>query len=657
MNHLRTVCSFAVLVVVLGGCSLQPTTDLFSTAPPETPTRPSSSPSSQATAAPTALASALPTPSGIPAVPDEEGVLRALYGDQLQGSAQTGWSVGRGTVPWVGPIAAGSFTAPGAIDVVALVGGLSSGPPDTASDGQYLDVRWVVLNYDGGANQPWRVVGRSASLGFNLERTAVPWRVSAFTDFDQDGRQELLAVSSDVRPDFHTETTHLFRWDGESLAQVWTASTYEDDIGAASAPVYYIYEAQVAFEQAGDRPELVLSGSTRYFGKDEQGQADTNTVTSSETINRRFRWDGTRFNEFSAAGPTSPLAFTDADGLWLWAGEEVRQLDDRRVDQLAWSPDGTRLAYEVWWPSEEQGIWLYDTRADGKTRLVATEAAAYTLQWSPDGQMLAYPLADPAEIQLYDLSNDIAVSLPADAESLSWAPDGQGLVYPQQGGLTRYDLVTQRTEPLVRPSPGGPGVYRATWSPRGDLIACVVAHADGESPALVPADLAEPVEIADLPGLGVDLSASRIEMSWSPQGDRIAILAVAPQSVPQPGVLYVVEAPPGWTGQSPLEPIEFTRLADPIRSASTPAWSPDGQRLAAMVGAEVWVWDVASGAGQRWHTFSVIADEASLHWAPEGGALLAHGGNQIYWLPADASSDPALLLERNGLDQLKLARE
>jgi dipeptidyl aminopeptidase/acylaminoacyl peptidase len=200
-----------------------------------------------------------------------------------------------------------------------------------------------------------------------------------------------------------------------------------------------------------------------------------------------------------------------------------------------------------------------------------------------------------------------------------------------------------------------PGAYRAAWSPRSDLIACVVADGDAESLALVSPDLPGPVEATALSALTTDVTASRIESRWSPQGDRIAVLATDPRFATQPGVLYVVEVPTGWAGETPLEPRELARLDDPAQPISPPAWSADGQRLAAVVGAEVWVWDAETATGQRWHAFPATFEEVSVHWSPGGNGFVVRHGEQLHWFTADAPGDPAQLLQRNGLDRIEFA--
>jgi Tol biopolymer transport system component len=436
------------------------------------------------------------------------------------------------------------------------------------------------------------------------------------------------------------------------------ASTYDDVTGATSAPAYYTYEAQVAFGDTDGVPELQLNGTIRYFGTDGEGQVDMDAVLGDELVARRFRWDGERFSEFSAIGPATSFSFTDARGLWLWDSGQVRQLDNRMVDSLAWSPEGQLLAYEAWWPSDEQGVWLYDVETEQVERIARSEATVYTLRWSPDGGTLAYSLAQPPAIWLHDVNGEARTELAAPAERLSWAPDGEQLAYAERGNLVSYDVVSQSARVLVRAleddgSLPQPGAYRPAWSPRSDVIACTVASAGLEQPLLVPTNLPDAIDADATSNLIGSIAAGQIEVVWSPRGDRLAILAANPDAADQGSAIYMVDVPARWAGDTRLEPRQLTDVDRPGQPVSPPAWSPDGARLAAVVGAELWLWDIESSAAERWYAFPVALEENAVRWSPDGSGFLLRQGDRIHWFLADVPGDPALLVQADGLDQVE----
>jgi WD40 repeat protein len=142
-------------------------------------------------------------------------------------------------------------------------------------------------------------------------------------------------------------------------------------------------------------------------------------------------------------------------------------------------------------------------------------------------------------------------------------------------------------------------------------------------------------------------------MVWSPQGDLLAILAANPDATDEGSAIYVVEVPAGWAGDIPLEPRQLTRADRPGQPVSPPAWSPDGARLAAVIGPEIRVWDVESGAAEPWHAFPLALEENVVRWSPDGSGFLLRQGNRIHWFLADAPGEPVLLAQADGLDQVE----
>jgi serine/threonine-protein kinase len=117
---------------------------------------------------------------------------------------------------------------------------------------------------------------------------------------------------------------------------------------------------------------------------------------------------------------------------------------------LALSPDGRRLAYEI--AGEKQtDIWVYDMERKTPTRL--TFAGDYSSRpvWTPDGQRIAYAFSkdrytDP--INLWWIRADGGGDAQRLAESKgsqipgSWSPDGRTLAFYQDNPGTDLDIMT-----------------------------------------------------------------------------------------------------------------------------------------------------------------------------------------------------------------------
>jgi Tol biopolymer transport system component len=174
---------------------------------------------------------------------------------------------------------------------------------------------------------------------------------------------------------------------------------------------------------------------------------------------------------------TPPLQITQTPGIYGAAGSP-----------LAWSPDGTRLAfYEGRYPFQRLNV----VRADGGDRRLLTPDPDFQiyrsrLLWSPNGRYIAFyrphnpPFSNQEVIALVNVntSETQVLTRPGFYDALSWAPDSQHLVLAagQQSGqqaLFNLNLVTQEftvlSPQLVQ------NVLASQWSPTGDWIAFTAA--------------------------------------------------------------------------------------------------------------------------------------------------------------------------------------
>lgn len=110
----------------------------------------------------------------------------------------------------------------------------------------------------------------------------------------------------------------------------------------------------------------------------------------------------------TAEGPVARGGESDADREARDVLEIRVQAAPTRYRNLAWSPDGRRLAFS----GEGLGLWVADPEA-GEARRIARSTfpgqGAWEHAWSPNGRLLAYAMAAPSgvrSVRLYDTRTD-----------------------------------------------------------------------------------------------------------------------------------------------------------------------------------------------------------------------------------------------------------
>ena len=192
------------------------------------------------------------------------------------------------------------------------------------------------------------------------------------------------------------------------------------------------------------------------------------------------------------------------EGGWTWYSVSPDGSDRRvvfegepmRIAQIAWSPDGTRMAYQD--PIvDERGIFV--ANADGSDAVRLTRGANDGWpSWSPDGTTIAFSSTR------YDSSIDPC------------APAGADFTCPTDiytVGVDGSNIRRLTTDPGAE--------YRPAWSPQGEQIAFEGSR-DSSSTAIyvMNADGASSHQVSSHDG-GSDFSPG-----WSPDGDEIIFASI-----------------------------------------------------------------------------------------------------------------------------------
>src|SRR4051812_12508344 len=181
----------------------------------------------------------------------------------------------------------------------------------------------------------------------------------------------------------------------------------------------------------------------------------------------------------------------------------------------AWSPDGTKIAYERASLGGDFRIWVMNADGSGQTQLSQASAGVEDTgpAWSPDGTQIAFSRANNLQIMNADGTGTHGLNATF-ANDPSWSPDGAQLAYVGLNGLGVMNADGSSAHTITSP---GPFPTAPSWSPDGRHL--VFARNDSRG---YPGEL----YVADADGSNeTQLTTGGFNNAnpvWSPDGTKVA---------------------------------------------------------------------------------------------------------------------------------------
>lgn len=296
---------------------------------------------------------------------------------------------------------------------------------------------------------------------------------------------------------------------------------------------------------------------------------------------------------------------------------------------------------------DNASIWMMNTDGSGQIYLPTRtdELNAYICSWSPDGKNILFVSEDEEPYEIYSLNASSMqlsrLTLPIAYGNPAWSPDGKKIAFTASplDNFEIYVMNADGSNQINLTNHAGADVEPG-WSPDGAHIA-FSSDRDGNSEIYwMNADGSGQKRLTD--------NARRdTHPTWSPDGTQIAFTSELNYSAD----IFMVDVSKALnTGNASAE----TNLTNNPAYDQTPAWSPDGRRLAFVSDRsgdlEIYLMNGDGSALTRLtNSPGYDADPA---WSPDGSQIVfvsqRDGHFEIYLMNADGSDQTRLTNNPDG---------
>lgn len=242
-------------------------------------------------------------------------------------------------------------------------------------------------------------------------------------------------------------------------------------------------------------------------------------------------------------------------------------------------PSGTTMVFASTRHNNAPDIYTKSVDGIAVTQLTADPAWDVQPSYSPDGKHVAFSSNRSGnwDIWVIDLKGRTPIQItdePGDEVHPSWSPDGKQLVYSRLPPRGQWELWVTETSSAASRRFIGYGLF-PTWSPTGDAIAFQRARSRGSqwfsiwTVQLEGGEPGYPTEVA------ASAEAALITPAWSPDGGRLAFASISPD--PSGADPSSLAAPQSDIYVVNVDGRNKQKLTDGHSANFAPAWSADGR--------------------------------------------------------------------------------